>query len=78
MSAAKHWAVIAVDEHGTGHGDCGHLHPSAVHATMCEWTPDPWPERCDLLVRQMRTRGHEQPAPAIVRQMDMFSEGMWP
>jgi hypothetical protein len=60
--APKHWEVIAVLPDGNGlvgksgfRQTCGHRHASADEATMCPWTPDPWPEQCDLLVRQFRT-----------------------
>lgn len=48
------WRVIEVDAVGHGHGDCGHEHADDLDAVRCSWTPEPWPERCDLLVRQVR------------------------
>lgn len=48
------WSVIAVLESGQGIGTCGHEHETAAEATVCPWTPEPWPEVCDLLVRQVR------------------------
>ena len=55
MTAPRHWIVIAVVESGRGIGDCGHQHADDEAAFACPWTPDPWPEVCDLLVRQVRT-----------------------
>lgn len=63
MTAPRHWIVIAVVESGRGIGDCGHQHADDEAAFACPWTPDPWPEVCDLLVRQVRT---EQPIAAQV------------
>jgi hypothetical protein len=51
---AKTWQLIAVDEHGIGHGTCGHRHETDLDAVRCSWTPEPWPVCCDLLVRQVR------------------------
>ena len=48
------WCLIAVDAKGKGHGTCGHRHADALEAVRCPWTPLPWPEVCDLLVRQVR------------------------
>lgn len=48
------WRVIAVCADGSGLGNCGHNHRSKEAAVACPWTPDPWPDRCDLLVRQVR------------------------
>lgn len=60
--AAVHWEVIAV----VGNGDalldangfaqrCGHRHATDLEAVRCPWVPTPWPDICDLLVRQFRT-----------------------
>lgn len=54
MNAPLHWTVIAVLATGHGIGMCGHQHASAAEATACPWTPQPWPDVCDLLVRQVR------------------------
>jgi hypothetical protein len=48
------WRVVAVDEQGRGHGTCEHHHETDLDAVRCPWTPTPWPDRCDLLVRQVR------------------------
>lgn len=56
------WVVIAVLGTGQGIGDCGHQHETADEATLCPWTPDPWPEQCDLLVRQVRADRRGQQA----------------
>lgn len=48
------WRVIAVLADGRGNGNCGHSHADQIDAERCEWTPEPWPEVCDLLVRQVR------------------------
>lgn len=61
MTAALHWELIAVL--GTGDGlvvggfaaRCGHRHADLGEAVACPWTPDPWPEVCDLLAREFRT-----------------------
>jgi hypothetical protein len=62
MTAALHFEVIAVL--GDGHvlrgpdgfaARCRHDHATADEATLCPWTPEPWPRCCDLLVRQVRT-----------------------
>lgn len=50
------WRVIAVLADGRGLGDCGHDHICDLEAFACPWTPDPWPEVCDLLVREVRDR----------------------
>jgi hypothetical protein len=52
--ALRVWRVIAVVEDGSSPGDCGHSHANDLEAVRCPWTPDPWPEVCDLLVRQVR------------------------
>lgn len=38
---------------------------TAEEATLCPWTPDPWPRCCDLLVRQVRAnrRGQQRELP---------------
>lgn len=51
------WTVIAVTDGGKGIGTCGHEHGSSEEATMCPWTPTPWPDVCALLVRQVRAKG---------------------
>lgn len=53
------WRVIAVIADGRGIGDCGHRHADDLDAVRCSWTPEPWPEVCDLIVRQVRD-AHEQ------------------
>lgn len=61
---ARHWEVIAILPSGHALVErgfaarCRHLHATQDEATICPWTPDPWPEVCDLLVRQVRTRDH--------------------
>ncbi len=55
MTAPLHWEVIAVLASGQGIGSCRHQHATADEATLCPWAPQPWPEVCDLLVRQVRT-----------------------
>lgn len=55
QSYPAHWAVIGVLESGHSVGRYGHQHATVGEATLCPWTPDPWPEVCDLLVRQFRT-----------------------
>lgn len=59
------WVVIAVLASGQGISDCGHQHATDEEAFACPWTPDPWPEVCDLLVRQVRAdrRGTQEPLP---------------
>lgn len=47
------WRVIAFDG-SCSVGDCGHAHTTDLEAVRCPWTPTPWPEQCDLLVRQVR------------------------
>lgn len=54
VTAALCWSVIAVVPSGDGLGTCGHEHDTADEATMCPWTPEVWPETCDLLVREFR------------------------
>ncbi|MGN6107453.1 MAG: hypothetical protein ACTHU0_20255 [Kofleriaceae bacterium] len=54
MTAPLCWQVIAVVATGHGLGTCGHHHVTSDEATACPWTPDPWPEVCDLLVRKVR------------------------
>lgn len=74
MTARLCWAVIAVVASGDGLGTCGHGHETAEEATMCPWTPDPWPEVCDLLVRQVRAddgRRRRQP-----RQLSLFGHAL--
>lgn len=61
MIAPLVWQVIAVDGSGRGHGTCGHRHATPDDATMCPWTPTPWPNVCDLLVREMRDPEHRTP-----------------
>jgi hypothetical protein len=48
------WRVIAVDERGSSPGNCGHSHATKLEAVRCPWAPEPWPDRCDLLVREVR------------------------
>jgi hypothetical protein len=48
------WRVVAVLADGHGNGNCGHSHAEQIDAERCPWTPTPWPEVCDLLVRQVR------------------------
>lgn len=67
MIAPLHWEVLAmvprsVDGATVGLANpdgstarCGHRHGTADEASACPWTPDPWPEVCDLFVRQVRT-----------------------
>ena len=62
------WVVIAVDEHGHSPGNCGHRHATDLDAVRCPWTPDPWPEVCDLLVREIRDRGADQVRTKPVRR----------
>jgi len=75
MSAPLHWELLAMvqNERGqtvglvspTGAAErCGHRHASADEATMCPWTPDPWPVVCGLHVCQVRTE-----APPIQAEM---------
>lgn len=69
MSAQLHWEVLAfaerdpINEPGVLVGArgpdgsslrCGHDH-TEDEAYACPWTPDPWPDQCDLFVRQVRT-----------------------
>lgn len=62
--APRHWEVLAVLPDGHGYRlngfaqRCGHRHATQDEATMCPWTPDPWPVVCDLLVRQVRSPSH--------------------
>lgn len=53
------WRVIAVDEHGQGHGNCGHDHATDAEAVLCPWSPEGWDQMpiCDLLVREFRAPG---------------------
>lgn len=66
MSSPLHWEILAMVDDGRGlsvglvGGDgsfqrCGHRHATADDATMCSWTPDPWPVVCDLHVCQVRS-----------------------
>ncbi len=70
---ARHWEIIAVvpDERGLAVGlvgadgtvqRCRHDHPTQDEATMCPWTPTPWPVVCDLLVRQFRSEHRQEQA----------------
>jgi hypothetical protein len=67
VTATLHWEVLAVVElepaRVTGLAGplgaterCGHNHASDDEAYACPWTPAPWPEVCDLFVRQVRTQ----------------------
>lgn len=49
----RRWHVIAVDNRGRAFALCGHAHRSKDAATNCRWEPDPWPDRSDLLVREV-------------------------
>lgn len=49
----RFWHVIAVDNRGRAFALCGHAHRSKNAATSCRWEPDPWPDRSDLLVREV-------------------------
>lgn len=66
--SGRHWEVLAMivgprgGDHVVGLVDgqgfvarCGHRHSTQGEATMCPWEPSPWPERCDLYVREVRT-----------------------
>jgi hypothetical protein len=69
------WQVISVLATGSGLGTCGHDHETADEATLCPWTPDPWPEVCDLLVRQVRRVSPEERARTEAkrpRQLPLF------
>ena len=75
MPAATHWTVIAVLGDGRGNGTCGHIHATSDEATLCPWTPDPWPVVCDLLVRHVRSDdGRRRKVRAKDRQLAMFDE----
>lgn len=54
MTAPLVWVVIWVDEHGQGHGTCGHSHPTDVDAMACPWEPENAPLVSSGLVRQVR------------------------
>jgi hypothetical protein len=72
--APLHWEVCAVLASGAGNGRCRHEHATAAEATMCPWTPEPWPEVCDLLVRQVRTADGRRRAPrGRDRQLELFA-----
>ncbi len=66
--SGRHWEVLAmIPQPGRGEivkglidskgfiARCGHRHATKEEATMCPWTPDPWPEVCDLFVAIVRT-----------------------
>ena len=55
------WRVIAVLASGHSPGHCAHDHATQDEAERCPWTPDPWPEVCDLFVRQVRDCRGEEP-----------------
>jgi hypothetical protein len=66
---ALHWEVIAVladDSCLVGANGlfqrCHHEHATQAEAEACPWTPEPWPEVCDLLVRQVRSERRTEQA----------------
>lgn len=74
MTAPLHWEVLAIL--GSGHAltirgfvaRCHHRHATRDEAIACPWEPVPWPEVCDLLVRQVRTEGGREGKPSNVRE----------
>jgi len=54
------WQVIAVAADGKSPGSCGHRHATKDAAVDCPWVPRPWPDHCDLLVRQVRDPGERE------------------
>jgi hypothetical protein len=48
------FTLLAVCNDGTRLGTCGHEHRSRDTAVACRWLPDPWSDRCDILVREVR------------------------
>lgn len=63
--APRVWMVIWVDEHGRGHGRCGHRHATEDDAIACPFEPDDLPVVCAGLVRTVRDPAYTAPERAL-------------